>query len=516
MNFDAGAETTHPVSPAPAAPPPVQTLFPEPAITLEFTLAPADLPALARLSALRRAGPGRPTRLIWYDDAEHSIAGHALSLLRDGPLWQLDRLAPDADHDWPACAPPPSVARADDPAVLVAADHVPLANIPFEIVPTSAFDGRRRAYDAGAVAISVLHGVVRGVVETRPACRLTLTGPQADLAALLPTLAPLALSVPRASLAGEASAAARGTPVPARHLGAPALDGAISVGDGLAAVISHLLDVLLFWTDSFRRDRQSEAIHQARVATRRLRSALSLYRPVLYRPAACPELSAATAAVKRCADILGAARDWDVFLAGTGLALTAAKPGDPRIALLLRAANRQRDAGYAGLADYLASPAFRHLTIDLATAAALTPWQHTPAADPLLVSPTAPFAASVLARRLKRVRQRARGLETLPITALHELRKDCKRLRYAAEFFAPAFPAKHTKPFLHRLAMLQEELGALNDAATAGLLLAQLGRAGRGYAGGVVDGIAAASASPARARIEANWKRFKRVDPFWK
>lgn len=511
MTLDAGVGATHPVPPAPDAPPPIQAPDAGPAITLEFTLAPADLPLLARLPGLRRDGPGQPTRLVWHDDAEHGIAGRNLSLLHDGPFWQLDRLAPDADHDWPACAPPPPIARTDDPAVLAAPGHVPFEGIPFDVVPTSAFDGRRRAYRAGAVAISVLHGVVRGVVETRPACRLALTGPRADLVAFLSTLAPLALSVPRVSLAGEAAAAATGTPVPARHLGAPALDGAISVGDGLVAVISHLLDVLLFWTDGFRRDRHPEAIHQARVATRRLRSALSLY-----RPAACPEIAAATAGVKHCADMLGAARDWDVFLANTGHALLAAKPGDPRIAGLLRAATRQRDARYAELADYLVSPAFRHLTIDLAAAAALAPWRHAPNPDPLLHSPTAPFAADVLTRRLKRVRQRARGLESLPVAALHELRKDCKRLRYAAEFFAPAFPAKHTRPFLRRLSMLQEELGALNDSATAGLLLAQLGRSGRGYAGGVVDGIATASALPARTRIQANWKRFKRVDPFWK
>ena len=510
MIFDADAETAHTDSLAPASSL-LEIRASTPGITLEFTLDPADLPALARLPTLHRAGPGQPARLIWYDDADQSIAGHSLSLLRDGSRWQFDRLAPDAKLDWPACAPPPAVARAVDPAALVATEPFPFDSIPFDVVPISAFDGRRRTYDAGPVVISILHGAVRGVVETRPACRLSLTGPLPDVAALLPLFAALTLAVPRATLAAEASAAARGTTLPPRHLGTPALDGDISVGDGLAAVISHLVDVLLFWTDIFRRDRQPEAVHQARVATRRLRSALSLY-----RPAVCPELTAAAIAVKHCADMLGAARDWDVFLAGTGVALNTAKPGDARVALLLRAATRQRGVGYAGLADYLAGPAFRHLTIDLAIAASLFPWRHTPTPDPLLDSPTAPFGAAVLARRYRRVRQRARGLDALPIEALHELRKDCKRLRYAAEFFAPAFPAKTTKPFLRRLATLQEELGTLNDTATAGLLLAQLGRAGRGYAGGVVDGIAAASAIAARARIEQNWKRFKQAEPFWK
>ncbi len=509
MTLDAGGETTLLAPPAAAEAQSSQRLSSDPAVTLEFTLAPSDLTALARLPGMSRTGPGLPTRLLWHDDAEHGIAGRNLSLFRDGAAWQLDRLAPDGRHDWPACAPPPPLARADDLASLAEAD-ASVGSIPFDVVPVSAFDGRLRAYRAGDVAVAVLHGEVRGVVETRPACRVALTGPPVALAALLPALAPLGLAVPRASLACEAFAVAAGTAFPARHLGAPALDGEATVGDGLATVISHLLDVLLHWTDDFRRFRQPEAIHQARVATRRLRSALSLY-----RPAACPELTAVKIAVTQCADTLGAARDWDVFLAGTGRALSQAKPGDARVASLLRAAARQREAAYAGLDGYLADPAFRLMTVDLAAAAALMPWQRTPSPDPLLHSPTATFAATVLSRHLKRVRRRARGLASLPIEALHELRKDCKRLRYAAEFFAPAFPARYTKPFLRRLSSLQEELGTLNDTATAGLLLAQLGRIGRGYAGGVVDGMAAAAALPARARIEANWKRFKRAAPFW-
>ncbi|MDP9096934.1 MAG: hypothetical protein M3N26_10370, partial [Pseudomonadota bacterium] len=210
MTFDAGAETIEPVSPVPAGVDPAPAPMQDPSVSLEFILAPEDLPALARLPMLRRTGPGRPARLIWYDDPERSIAGHNLSLLRDGPIWQLDRLAPDTRHDWPACAVLPPVARATEPASLAAAETVPLDNIPFDIIPVSAFDGRLRTYRADTVRVAILHGTIRGVVEIRPACRLTLTGSQADLATLLPVFAPLTLSVPRATLAAEAAAAARG------------------------------------------------------------------------------------------------------------------------------------------------------------------------------------------------------------------------------------------------------------------------------------------------------------------
>ncbi|GAC1347413.1 MAG: hypothetical protein NVSMB18_32310 [Acetobacteraceae bacterium] len=121
----------------------------------------------------------------------------------------------------------------------------------------------------------------------------------------------------------------------------------------------------------------------------------------------------------------------------------------------------------------------------------------------------------MLERRLKRVRRAGRELDSLPIAALHELRKDCKRLRYATEFFVVSYPGAAGKRFLRRLADLQEELGLLNDAASTTGLVSQLGRAGRGYAGGVVEGATVAVAAAARARIGQAWKRFRGTPRFW-
>ena len=486
-------------SAGPHAPEPTAEISPnktlKPELKLEFLLHPDDLTALSRLPRLVRAGPSCPVRLLWYDDDALSHAAKALSLLRDGALWRVDRLEPNSHHDWPACTPTPTLSQADDP---------PLS----DVVSVSAFDGFSLAYSAGQATISVLHGMVRGVVESRPACRLTLTGPAASLAALLPTLSAIRLSVPRASTPPHALAVARDAPLSARPLGAPGIGGEIPISDGLTIIISHLLDTLLYWTDTFRIQRDPEAIHQARVATRRLRSALSIYAPV----APCAELAAAAAALKQCASALGAARDWDVFLAGTGASLAMVSGRDPRIALLLRAAARRRDAVCTELAHYLDGPDFRHLELSLGTATVLRPWDTS---GPLHAQ-TGPFAITVLTRRLKQIRRRGRGFDALSTEMLHEVRKDCKRLRYAAEFFAPAFPARRTRPFLRRLSTLQEELGTLNDNAASAQLMAQLGKTGRGYAGGVVDGMAAASALSGRASVLKSWKRFKQADPFWR
>jgi CHAD domain-containing protein len=248
-----------------------------------------------------------------------------------------------------------------------------------------------------------------------------------------------------------------------------------------------------------------------RVATRRLRSALT----VLKRVAAFPELAPLSAALRDTAARLGAARDWDVFLGGTAERIAAAFPDDPRVRALLAAARRRRHAAYAELRAYLASAAFRELEVGLACASVLRPWERQDTPDPRLQQDTAMFAGMALDHQMKRVRRAGRGLSTLPVEALHELRKDCKRLRYTAEFFLPLFPDKPARRFIKQLAALQEELGALNDGAVAAGLMAHLGRSERGYAAGLVGGFVAAGAMASRAHIGEAWKHFRKTPVFW-
>ncbi len=130
-------------------------------------------------------------------------------------------------------------------------------------------------------------------------------------------------------------------------------------------------------------------------------------------------------------------------------------------------------------------------------------------------SPTlAEFAASVLRKRWKRLRNVGKALEGLDDSALHGLRLKAKRLRYAAEFFAPLFPQKPTARFIRRLAVLQERLGLFNDTTVAQALLRELNTK-PGYAAGLVLGFTAARGARARPKIAAAWARFRRRDPFW-
>ena len=185
----------------------------------------------------------------------------------------------------------------------------------------------------------------------------------------------------------------------------------------------------------------TEPVHQMRVALRRLRSARKLFR----RAVDCPALQALTPELQALSARLGPARDWDVFGAGTGQAVGAAFPDDPAVARLLAAAARRRAESYAALAAFLGGAEFRALGIALAWLAAHRPWEALPPADEAqaaaLAQPLAAFASQALARRMGHVLEPGADLSGLTPEQLHAVRIQAKRLRYAAEFFAPALSA---------------------------------------------------------------------------
>lgn len=477
---------------------------------LEFILFPEDLPRLLRLPGLTRAGRAVQADLSWQDTPDGALAARNLVLCADagpgGGVWRLEALHPAPDLWWPAAVPAPVRQQAPGPAGFDPPLPGPLAAV-------AAFRGRRHRFPGDdGVTVAVLEGHLHGVSTTRPACRLEMQGPAPALAACAAAVAgQLRLSVPRASLAAEAAAVARGAEPP-RAGAAPAIPAGQALTDTVSHIVGGLLDAMLHWSATAGDGGSPVPVHQMRVATRRLRSALSIFR----HAAACPEVEPLSAALRDTAAQLGAARDWDVFLAGTGAQVAAMFPDDRRMKALMAAGRRRRAAAYAGLRLHLEGAAFRQLSVSLACAAALRPWEgRDPAQDAILQAGTEGFAAAVLARRLRRVRRDGRGLRHLPVPALHELRKDCKRLRYAAEFFQPLFPDKSARRFVRRLSDLQAALGLLNDGAAAAGLLAQLGRTGQGYAAGLVNGVVGAGAGAIRAEVRQAWHDFRHAGPFW-
>ncbi len=480
---------------------------------LEFSLPPAELPRLLRQPGLRqRGGRPAPVELTWHDTAGNELAGQQLSLCQDKAGWRLERASPRPGEAWPPGTPAPCLAEAADLAGL--GPELPRLDGP--LAPVAGFRGQRRTLQLdGDASLAVLHGTLRGMAREQPSCRVLLTGPAPGLAALSTHLAEtVALAVPRWSLAAEAAAFARDGAPPDRRSGGPEVPPGTTVTDAAALVIGHLTDVILAGVDAAGAGEAPEAVHATRVAVRRLRSALSVFR----RAIGGPETEAAKAQLHELAGVLGGARDWDVFLAGIGQDVAAALPEDPRIARMAAAAGAQREAAYGRLRHHLASAPFRRLAVALVQLAALRPWEADAdeARAAKLSADAAEYAAASLGRQHGHMLNRGPDISALPAGELHDLRKRGKRLRYAAEFFAPLHGRRSTRRFVRAVSRLQEELGRLNDGAAAAELMDRLpGGSWRQFAAGAVQGFAAARSTDARAGIARGWTKFRRADPFW-
>lgn len=209
--------------------------------------------------------------------------------------------------------------------------------------------------------------------------------------------------------------------------------------------------------------RHPAALHQARVALRRLRSALSIFRPVIGKASK----DKPGKDLRWLAGELGEARNLDVLL-------DRVQPGP-----LHDRVSAAREAAYDKVIDGLSSPRTRMLMLDLAQWLATGPWLTAPETETARQQPARDFAITALDRLRRTVKKGGRHLAGADDEARHELRKNAKKLRYGAEFFAPLFARKgeqrRSRHFMTSLEQLQDQLGALNDMATAPLLLERLG-----------------------------------------
>ena len=484
---------------------------------LEFDIAAADLPRLLRCQAVttRRHGRPRSTKLrtVWHDSATGELQAQGLAMAEQSGQWRLERLIPNGSADWLPAAPAPVLAQGASPEELGCLVTGPL-------VPVAAFSGMRRSYPLSdapdGARLEVWQGDLRGVVQDEPACRVVLAGPVPEMSALAQELAAQSeLRVPRAGLAACAMALAHGTQPAPRHTGAPHVPQGLTVDQALVRITAHLADVIVYWSQSAPAGDTDEPVHQMRVAVRRLRSALAVFR----RGAPHSAIGAVAPELKALAARLGAARDWDVFLSETGAAVQQAFPSDRRIASMTAAAEKRRAAAYDALGAYLRSAAWHRLALSLSLLPSMRPWADRPADAPpseTLQAPAEAYAAQALQRAFKHVLAGGEDLSALAPHALHDVRKRAKMLRYATEFFAPLFPTRAVRRFVDRLVDLQEALGTLNDGTVAADLMAQLaGGADRAFAAGVVQGYVAASTRPAADAAWKAWRKLAKHETFW-
>jgi triphosphatase len=222
------------------------------------------------------------------------------------------------------------------------------------------------------------------------------------------------------------------------------------------------VDRMLQREEAVRDPDQADALKRYRVATRRLRAALRVFRDAYPRR----EIRPIRAGLSDLADALGAVRDLDVRLEEVDR-WARERGGDAEVAIApLRASlAAQRRAAAASLARKLDSRGHGRLIgalVDFVTAVEDEVAPHVGAPD----RATRDRAGSSVWAAYEQVRAYAAMVRWADLPTLHGLRIEAKRLRYTLEFLGTLLgPEKDL--LVEQLVALQDHLGALNDATLA-------------------------------------------------
>lgn len=232
-----------------------------------------------------------------------------------------------------------------------------------------------------------------------------------------------------------------------------------SAGDAVTFALRRTVRTLLEYDVRVRR-REHDAVHQMRVACRRLRSDLRTFGTLVEKEWA----DRLHTDLRWLAAALGGPRDAEVLRARLHRTATAdpLSPLDP--ALIARVDTElvaREEAALAALEEVLNSPRYVAL-LDLLVEAA-----RSPRLTDLATQPSAYVLPSLVGGAWRKLAKRATKLHLDdPDEPWHETRIRAKRARYAAEATAPALGKDATR-LAKACARVQDVLGEHQDAATA-------------------------------------------------
>jgi CHAD domain-containing protein len=238
----------------------------------------------------------------------------------------------------------------------------------------------------------------------------------------------------------------------------PALRARARAGDAFIANVTAAVAQIHANRPGAAAGRDPEHLHQLRVGVRRLRSTLQACRALLRRK----ETRRLNRRLRDALKALGAARDWDVFERDVG------SPALRRLAGA-RAEPARRQARAAAR-----SALMRFLPEEVLAWGRSRPWRARSRAGETIDS----FSRRALERAYARLADAAEDVNWNDAPRRHRVRIRLKRLRYACECFAAAWPEEAQRPFLAKLRHLQDVLGERNDVAVQRRMLQHMADAG--------------------------------------
>jgi inorganic triphosphatase YgiF len=486
---------------------------------IKFSLTPEAARRVAR--QVRPAGAWRRRMVsnVYYDTANERLrrAGVALRFRRDGAR-RLQTLKVEssagaglsARAEWEMPAPRGKLDVAAFPREeILAATGLDVARLATQLRPMFETRFARRSAavlvdGATRAEICVDRGYVAAGERREPISEIELELKAGDTAALLRYAAeiakPLGLALEFESKAerGYRVAAGEAFPPP-RKWRRPRLGELATPSEAFSAIFATALTQVGANARGVVYGSDSEYLHQMRVGLRRLRSALLAFRHLVPKKTAKPIAER----LRRLMPPLGAARDWDVFCEGLVRRGTQEPERAAQLAPLLARARGKRSIARRRARQAAASPQFQRFLLRALRWVNSGSWKTE--------APLGAFAGEALERLHCRALGEAKDIDWADAERRHRLRIRVKRLRYACDFFAASFAGAAARPYLKRLAALQDILGDLNDIAVGRRLLAEIGLP----AGHVRHALAVRERMLVMS-LEAAWAAVEKCRPFWK
>jgi CHAD domain-containing protein len=285
-----------------------------------------------------------------------------------------------------------------------------------------------------------------------------------------------------------------------RALGDEVVQPAIDADASLEELLRHDLaggTLRLFRHEAgVRTGEDAEAVHQARVATRRIRSTLRTFSKLLDEE----WTDRLRADLKWLADLLGQVRDTDVLLERFSGHLDELPAGDQKAGRqLLARLNEQRDQARRRLLGAMGTEKYVELLEDLVAAAA------APALLPGADRPADEVMPPLVRKPWKKLRKEVRKAgDDPPDEKLHKIRIRAKRARYAAEAVEPVF-GESAADFADAVSDIQSVLGDHQDAVVGEAWLREAaGTSRRDVA--LVAGMLIAAERAAAATTRDGWR----------
>ena len=309
-----------------------------------------------------------------------------------------------------------------------------------------------------------------------------------------------------------------GQPPEVVHAMPPALKSGMPAEQAMGAIFHSCLNHFLANAPALERGDPIEAVHQMRIAIRRLRSAFGL----VYRLFPRPEFDALRDKSKHMATILGQARDWDVFVATVRndvLPIFAEAPGFDK---LLNAAQSRADAAHQAVTQFHHAREATRFALALELFVAQRGWRSGANDENLdrISEPVKNFAKRSLDRLHRKLLKRGKGFDKLTPEERHAVRIAVKHVRYATDFFAALFhPPSAVELYAEKATALQDLLGERNDAVIALRLISALdfgADAQFAYASGAAAGWSARRGLGDEPALRKAWRSLRKAAPCWR